>query len=177
MFHSPIDNAPYHATILSSALWWRINRILTRSSSGEAENRTMPILFVDNGFRHELPGLGKNTPFGELSEKRVTKAVRECLRRYYGHTAVEVSCDAHMSSGAWEGQCEINGREYRYRIQERATHNGGRPAEATEVNPSDAQAADHPDAWAAVDAIYARLAASGRVFSDSADLLREDRDR
>ena len=31
--------------------------------------------------------------------------------------------------------------------------------------------------WAPVDDIYHRLAASGQVFSDSADLLREDRDR
>lgn len=35
----------------------------------------------------------------------------------------------------------------------------------------------HRDAWAEVDAIYDRLAASGRIFSDSAELLREDRDR
>lgn len=33
------------------------------------------------------------------------------------------------------------------------------------------------DVWAKVDAIHARLAASGRTFSDSAELLREDRDR
>jgi antitoxin (DNA-binding transcriptional repressor) of toxin-antitoxin stability system len=31
--------------------------------------------------------------------------------------------------------------------------------------------------WAAVDAIYQRLQKSGKGFSDSADLLREDRDR
>lgn len=33
------------------------------------------------------------------------------------------------------------------------------------------------DVWAKVDAIHDRLAASGRTFSDSAELLREDRDR
>ena len=33
------------------------------------------------------------------------------------------------------------------------------------------------DAWAAVDSIRDRLAESGRQFSDSAELLREDRDR
>jgi hypothetical protein len=36
---------------------------------------------------------------------------------------------------------------------------------------------DRPDAWEPVDAIYRRLEATGRTFSDSADLLREDRDR
>ena len=34
-----------------------------------------------------------------------------------------------------------------------------------------------PDDWAPVDAIYQRLASSGRTFTDSAELLREDRDR
>src|SRR5438874_12728587 len=33
------------------------------------------------------------------------------------------------------------------------------------------------DVWAPVDATYQGLAATGRTFSDSADLLREDRDR
>jgi uncharacterized protein (DUF433 family) len=33
------------------------------------------------------------------------------------------------------------------------------------------------DVWAAVDAIFDRLSASDRSFSDSADMLREDRDR
>jgi len=33
------------------------------------------------------------------------------------------------------------------------------------------------DVWARVDAIHARMTASGRTFSDSAELLREDRDR
>lgn len=31
--------------------------------------------------------------------------------------------------------------------------------------------------WSDVDAIYRRLAGSGKSFSDSAELLREDRDR
>jgi plasmid stability protein len=31
--------------------------------------------------------------------------------------------------------------------------------------------------WSQVDAIFNRLAASGRPFQDSADLIREDRDR
>lgn len=33
------------------------------------------------------------------------------------------------------------------------------------------------DAWAAINAFRERLAASGQVFSDSAQLIREDRDR
>lgn len=33
------------------------------------------------------------------------------------------------------------------------------------------------DPWAAVNALRQRLAATGRVFTDSAELVREDRDR
>lgn len=34
-----------------------------------------------------------------------------------------------------------------------------------------------PDPWAGIDAIRDRLAATGKTFSDSAELLREDRAR
>lgn len=34
-----------------------------------------------------------------------------------------------------------------------------------------------PDPWAAINAFRERLAASGRVFTDSVELIREDRDR
>ena len=34
-----------------------------------------------------------------------------------------------------------------------------------------------PDGWAPVDAIWSRLAASSRIFTDSTNLLREDRER
>jgi hypothetical protein len=38
-------------------------------------------------------------------------------------------------------------------------------------------AAPVADPWAAINAFRQRLAASGRVFTDSAELIREDRDR
>jgi len=34
-----------------------------------------------------------------------------------------------------------------------------------------------PDPWAAINTFRERLAASGRVFTDSVELIREDRDR
>jgi hypothetical protein len=34
-----------------------------------------------------------------------------------------------------------------------------------------------PDRWAAINAFRDRLAASGRVFTDSTELIREDRER
>jgi plasmid stability protein len=63
------------------------------------------------------------------------------------------------------------------RLQERAASEGRTPAEEAKAILSEALHGKASDAWARADAIYHRLAASGRAFSDSADLLREDRDR
>ena len=52
----------------------------------------MPTLTVGNGFTTTLPGLGRNQNFPNLSEKRITKAVRAALRQKYGDEHVEVSC-------------------------------------------------------------------------------------
>jgi plasmid stability protein len=64
-----------------------------------------------------------------------------------------------------------------HQLQERATSHGRTPAEEAKAILSEAFHGRGQDDWAQVDAIYRRLAASGRTFSDSADLLREDRDR
>jgi plasmid stability protein len=64
-----------------------------------------------------------------------------------------------------------------HHLQERATRHGRTPAEEAKVILAEALRGQGPDAWAPVDMIYHRLAASGQTFSDSADLLREDRDR
>lgn len=62
-------------------------------------------------------------------------------------------------------------------LRERAAAHGQTPeAEAKNIL-AEALAKSEPDPWAAVDAIRERFAASGRAFSDSAELLREDRDR
>lgn len=63
------------------------------------------------------------------------------------------------------------------RLQERAASEGRTPAEEAKAILSQALNGKAADAWAPVDAIYYRLAASGRTYSDSGDLLREDRDR
>jgi len=64
-----------------------------------------------------------------------------------------------------------------HHLEERATRHGRTPAEEAKLILGEVLRVGVPDAWAPVDAIYSRLAASGRSFSDSADLLREDRDR
>ncbi len=64
-----------------------------------------------------------------------------------------------------------------HHLQERAARHGRTPAEEAKVILAEALRGKGPDVWAPVDGIYSRLAASGRTFSDSADLLREDRDR
>jgi plasmid stability protein len=62
-------------------------------------------------------------------------------------------------------------------LRERASRHGRTPAEEAKSILADALSGARTEAWAPVDAIYQRLAASGQTFSDSADLLREDRDR
>ncbi len=63
------------------------------------------------------------------------------------------------------------------RLRERAAAHGRTPeAEAGMI----LREALHPSAesaWSRVNALREQLAASGRSFSDSAELLREDRDR
>jgi plasmid stability protein len=62
-------------------------------------------------------------------------------------------------------------------LQERARRHGRTPAEEANTILSESLRGRRAEAWTAVDAIYRRLEASGQTFSDSADLLREDRDR
>ncbi len=62
-------------------------------------------------------------------------------------------------------------------LQERAARDGARPNQEAKAILAESLGGTRRDAWASVDAIYNRLAASGRTFSDSAKLLRKDRDR
>jgi plasmid stability protein len=62
-------------------------------------------------------------------------------------------------------------------LLERATRHGRTPADEAKTILAEALRSKRSDVWAPVDAIYQRLAASGRTFTDSVDLLREDRDR
>ena len=76
----------------------------------------MPKLEVANGFRKDIPGLGKIKPFPDLSPKRVTKCVRETLRKEYGFADVLVECFAEFKNGVWTGSCGIRGEPLIYKI-------------------------------------------------------------
>ena len=79
----------------------------------------MPTLLVGNGFETALPGLGRNTEFSSLSEKRVTRAVRHALREQYGHDhVVEVSGTAYFMRGEWVGECRVDHQSHSYRVRE-----------------------------------------------------------
>ena len=69
------------------------------------------------------------------------------------------------------------GNEVLDQLQERANRHGRTSTEEAKAILSEVLRGSSPQTWVPVDAIYQRLAASGRKFSDSADLLREDRDR
>jgi hypothetical protein len=77
----------------------------------------VPSLTMDRSRSVSLPGLGKNTDFSELSQKRVTKAVRQALRDRFGLRNVEVSCSATFNGTEWVGTCEIDGERHVYRIR------------------------------------------------------------
>ena len=62
------------------------------------------------------------------------------------------------------------------RLQERATGHGRTPMEEAKAILAQALQENGSNVWTPVDAIYNRLATSGRAFSDSADLVRENRD-
>jgi antitoxin FitA len=67
--------------------------------------------------------------------------------------------------------------EVLHSLRDRATRHGRTPEQEAEAILAEALCGSRSGPWAAVDAIYHRLAISGRTFSDSAELLREDRDR
>ena len=62
-------------------------------------------------------------------------------------------------------------------LLERATRHGRTPADEAKTILAEALRSKRSDVWVPVDVIYQRLEASGRAFTDSVDLLREDRDR
>jgi antitoxin FitA len=62
-------------------------------------------------------------------------------------------------------------------LAQRATRHGRTLVQEAKAVLADAVGGEQSDVWESVDEIYQRLAASGRTFTDSADLLREDRDR
>jgi plasmid stability protein len=62
-------------------------------------------------------------------------------------------------------------------LRDRAIRHGRTSAEEAKTILADALRGRTEGSWVAVDAIYERLAATGRSFTDSAELLREDRDR
>ncbi len=78
----------------------------------------MSALGVDNGYRIPLPGLGRNRALLNLSNKRISKTVREALREHYGHRNVTVGCEPERSSNGWHGSCTIHGEQFNYAIAE-----------------------------------------------------------
>jgi plasmid stability protein len=60
-------------------------------------------------------------------------------------------------------------------LNERAAAHGQTPEDVARAILVEALAKAEPDPWAEVNAIRERLAASGRTFSDSAELIAEDR--
>ncbi|MGH7205671.1 MAG: FitA-like ribbon-helix-helix domain-containing protein [Nitrospiraceae bacterium] len=63
------------------------------------------------------------------------------------------------------------------RLKKRATQRGRSLQTEVKQILEEAARTDYADAWKAVERIYNKLKRSGRTFSDSAELIREDRER
>jgi plasmid stability protein len=63
------------------------------------------------------------------------------------------------------------------KLQERAAAHGRTAADEARTILTEALRGASADPWAVVDAFRERLAASGRTFGDSTELIREDRER
>jgi plasmid stability protein len=63
------------------------------------------------------------------------------------------------------------------RLRERAAAHGRTPEAEAKLILLESLPPAGVQVWAEVNALHDRLAASGRSFTDSAELLREDRDR
>jgi hypothetical protein len=82
----------------------------------ERARSTMRTLTV-NGSALDMPGLGARGNYPNLSEKRITKAVRDRLRQEHEpHTKVIVSCEAKQTGNTWEGQCWLDSVEHTWRL-------------------------------------------------------------
>jgi len=66
--------------------------------------RDMAAVNLPNGTSIQLPGLGKTKPIRKLSEKRITSAVRDALRKQLPNVSVRVSCSASYSGNKWTGE-------------------------------------------------------------------------
>ncbi len=64
-----------------------------------------------------------------------------------------------------------------HHLQERAARHGRTLDQEAKAILAESVGRERRAVWTPVDAIYERLAASGRTFGDSAELLRKDRDR
>jgi len=83
----------------------------------------MARLVVMNTKDIDIPGLARHRAFDKLSQKRITKAVRDTLRAKYGTNNVEVSCAAVWKQGMWTGHGWINGEMCLYRVMRGFMHN------------------------------------------------------
>lgn len=66
-----------------------------------------------------IPGLGIIRKFSSLSQKRITKSVRNILRNEIDNFEVKVSCTADFHLDKWNGICWIDNQQYRYHLFEK----------------------------------------------------------
>jgi hypothetical protein len=65
----------------------------------------------------QIDGLGRRKPLRELSDKRITMAVRQVLRKQFGFDNVMVPCATLQRDGTWVGECLLDEVKFNYRVQ------------------------------------------------------------
>jgi len=78
----------------------------------------MARLAIMNFDDMEIPELASRKPVPELSQTRITTAVREALRTHYGPGHVQVRRTATLQAQVWRGWCLINGTMRPYQVME-----------------------------------------------------------
>ena len=76
------------------------------------------IIFKSKVYKEPLSNLGVRKKLSNFSQKRITKEVRQVLRRKFGHNKVKVSCKANFNRHLqrWEGEYKINSNTYSFYV-------------------------------------------------------------
>lgn len=76
----------------------------------------MARLRVITSRKIDISGFGVLVPLQNMSQKQITKAVRDALCKKYGAGNVKVSRTAMLEHQIWSGTCWINGEKSIYKL-------------------------------------------------------------
>jgi hypothetical protein len=72
------------------------------------------VLYHTRAF--EIPASVVPSPLHKVSQRKITSAVREALRKEYGSDRVKVSLATLYRGQMWTGKCRVDGKVFLYRV-------------------------------------------------------------